>query len=249
MSMPVIQGSPQKRNAAWSLPFLLAMVGVGVLVACGCLGILIAPAYFAARERSMRMLNANCIKQIVLALQNYADDNSGELPPAVVADEQGRPLYSGRVLLLPYLGQSALLAKFDKTKTWDSPENLPISQTSLRPFENYKNSGGKPGRCDFVFVSGPGTAFDGSKSISLGDIKDGTAATLLVVETTKGPSSWAAPGDWDASSGPIPPGFHPKLTVVGFADGRVLSLVTNPPNPDSRALCTIAGGEAIDPNY
>jgi hypothetical protein len=249
MSMPVIQGSPKPRKAAWSLPFLLAVVGGGVLLACGCLGILIAPAYFAARERSMRMLNANCIKQIVLAVQNYADDNSGQIPPAVVVDDQGRPLYSGRVLLLPYLEQKALFAKFDKTKAWDSPENLQISQTSLRTFENYKIGNRKPGRCDFVFVSGPGTAFDGSKSIGFGDFADGTANTLLVIETTKGPPSWAAPGDWDASSGPIPPGFHNKLTVVGFADGRVMSLVTNPPNPDSRALCTIAGGEAISGDY
>src|SRR5689334_18862620 len=139
MSMPVIQGSPKKRNAAWSLPLLLAVIGVGLLFGCGCLGILIAPAYFAARERSMRLVNANCVKQIVLALQNYADANGGQLPPAVVADEQGRPLYSGRVLLLPYLGQSALLAKFDQTKAWDSPENLPIAKTSVRAFENYKN--------------------------------------------------------------------------------------------------------------
>lgn len=249
MSMPVVQGSAKKRNASWSLPFLLAVLGGGLLVVCGCLGILIAPAIMAARERAQRMQNANCVKQIVLALQNYADDNGGQLPPAVIADEQGRPLYSGRVLLLPYLEQSALFAKFDKSQAWDSDQNLKISQTSVRSFENFKSRSRQPGRCDFVFVSGPGTAFVGSKSISFGDIRDGTAATLLVIETTKGPPSWAAPGDWDASSGPIPPGFSNKLTVVGFADGHILSLQTVPPHPDSRALCTIAGGEAIEMDY
>jgi hypothetical protein len=249
MSMPVIQGSPKKRKAVWSLPFLLAVIGGGLVLVCGCLGLLMAPALLGGRDAAQRMQAGNCVKQIVLAVQNYADANGGLFPPAVVVDEQGKPLYSGRVLLLPYLEQQALYAKFDKTKAWDSPENLQISQTTLLAFESPKNRGRKPGQCDFVFVSGPGTAFDGSKSIGFGDIIDGSSGTLLVIESTKGPPSWAAPGDWDASSGPIPPGFHKDLTVVGFADGRVQKLKTNPPHPDSRALCTIAGREPIELDY
>jgi hypothetical protein len=245
MSMPVIQGTPKKRNASWSLPVLLAVIGGGLLLVCGCLGVLIAPGVLGGRDAAQRMQAGNNVKTIVLALQNYADANGGQFPPAVVADDQGKPLYSGRVLLLPFMEQQALYAKFDKSKAWDSPENLQISQTTLREFESPKNRGRQPGQCNFVFVSGPGTAFDGTNSVGFSDIKDGSFSTLLVIESKQGPPSWAAPGDWDASSGPIPPGFHKNVTVVGFADGRVQSLKTNPPHPDSRALCTIAGGEAI----
>jgi hypothetical protein len=49
----------------------------------------------------------NSLHQIALALQNYHDEY-GVFPPAVVTDATGKPLYSGRVLLLPFLEEEAL---------------------------------------------------------------------------------------------------------------------------------------------
>ena len=47
-----------------------------------------------------------CVKihmiSIIVALHNYHDEH-GSFPPAYVSDESGRPLYSWRVLILPYL--------------------------------------------------------------------------------------------------------------------------------------------------
>src|SRR5262249_11555843 len=85
------------------------------MVACG--GVLVAlllPAVQAAREAARRMQAGNHLKQLGLALQIY-HDAYGEFPPAVVSDPNGRPLYSGRVLLLPFLEQKPLYDQFDKT--------------------------------------------------------------------------------------------------------------------------------------
>lgn len=242
--MPMLQGAPKSRGGSWSLPVVLGIAGVGLLVCCGLLGLLIAPAYFGARDAQLRMMAGNNVKQIVLALQNYADMHRGQLPPAVVTDENGKPLYSGRVLLLPFMEQQALYQRFDRTKAWDSPENLPLAQTTVLAFQSPKNRR-RAGGCDFVFVSGPGTAFPGTNSVSFGDIHDGSSNTAVVVETKTGPASWAAPGDWDATTGPIPPGFHKNRTLVGFGDGHVQTLVTTPPFQFSREITTIAGGEVL----
>ena len=62
------------------------------------------------------------MKQIGLALRSYHQDQ-GRFPPAVVYSPEGRPLYSWRVLILPYLEQKDLYDEFDLNEAWDSPHN------------------------------------------------------------------------------------------------------------------------------
>jgi hypothetical protein len=62
---------------------------------------------------------------VALALHNYQDLH-GRLPPAVVYGEGNRPLYSWRVLLLPFLEQQALYDKFHRDEAWDSPHNMKL---------------------------------------------------------------------------------------------------------------------------
>jgi len=241
---PGIQtGNYQRKSGAWSLPLILLVAGGGFLICCGVGSLLLFPAVFSGRQAAKRMQSGNCVKQIVLALQNYYDTHL-TFPPAVVTDKDGKPLYSGRVLLLPFMEQEALYNQFDKSKAWDSPENLPISRTTIRAFASPFASSGN-GRCDFVFVTGAGTAFPPGKTTGFGDMQDGSANTLVVIETKAGPASWAAPGDWDPATGAIPPGYFANHTIVGFADGHVQPLRTNPPYAHSKAISTIAGGEAI----
>lgn len=45
------------------------------------------------------------------------------MPPAYLADKQGKPLLSWRVALLPYLGQYDLYQRFHVDEPWDSPHN------------------------------------------------------------------------------------------------------------------------------
>jgi hypothetical protein len=56
---------------------------------------------------------------------NYHDAH-GRLPPAVVYGKDGKPLYSWRVLLLPYLDEQELYQQFQLDEPWDSPHNLQL---------------------------------------------------------------------------------------------------------------------------
>jgi hypothetical protein len=62
------------------------------------------------------------LQRIGLAMLDYNDEH-GRLPPAVVYNKNGKPLYSWRVLLLPYLGENGLYSQFHLNEAWDSPHN------------------------------------------------------------------------------------------------------------------------------
>src|SRR4051812_3837711 len=54
-----------------------------------------------SREAPRRTKCKNHLKDIALALHNY-HDAYGTFPPAYIADQNGRPMHSWRVLILPY---------------------------------------------------------------------------------------------------------------------------------------------------
>src|SRR5438270_2879813 len=57
-----------------------------------------------------------------MAMRSY-EDRHGQLPPAVVYGEDGRPLHSWRVLILPFIGEEDLHRQFKMDEPWDSRHN------------------------------------------------------------------------------------------------------------------------------
>jgi predicted Ser/Thr protein kinase len=96
----------------------LGIVGIALAVLMlPCLAVLAAllyPALQSTREAARRAASMNNLKQIGLALHNY-HDVYGSFPPAVVTGANGEPLYSGRVLLLPFLEMDDLYRSLDLT--------------------------------------------------------------------------------------------------------------------------------------
>src|SRR5438067_5365944 len=161
ITIPVPPGysypAPAGGRGSWGvLITLLAVAGIGGICVIAILVALLLPAVQAAREAARRMQSSNHLKQLALAMQNYHDVYQC-FPPAVVTDADGKPLYSGRVLLLPYLDEQTLYGQFDRSQAWDSPANLPLTQKAPSVFLDPSAPRGVAGQTDYVFVTGKGT--------------------------------------------------------------------------------------------
>jgi len=218
-----------------------------VLVCGGILLALLLPAVQAARQAARRAQSSNNLKQIALALHNY-HDTFGSFPPAVVTDASGQPLYSGRVLLLPYLEQGALYNSFDLTQPWNSERNRQISRMQIPVFVDPASPNAGSGQTDYLFVSGKGTIFESGKATKISEIADGVSQTMMLVEVQNSGVNWAEPRDIDISQPmSLPAGNHPGINLVGFADGSVRSVSNTIAPTVVHSLATKAGRESVAP--
>jgi prepilin-type N-terminal cleavage/methylation domain-containing protein len=184
---------------------------VELLVVIAIIGMLVAllvPAVQAARECSRRVACKNNLKQIGLAVQNY-HSAKGHLPPPKIGGGQFNALGGTFVALLPYLEESARFDAYDPAKAVDDPKNLPITG---RPVDTYlcptmalpravpePEAGERLGpgsylissRTDYANFTSLDGAFenpsdDGTYTLGMQHITDGTSKTLLVGEINYG---------------------------------------------------------------
>jgi hypothetical protein len=219
--------------------------------------ILLCPCVPTVRDAPGWVWSANNLKQIGLALDAYYEDY-GHLPPAVVRNKDGQPLYSWRVVLLPYLEQSHLYQQFHLNEPWDSEHNKPLIDKIPKVYANWARD--ESGLTRYQVLAGPGTAFE-RPELTGADFPDGLGSTLLVVEAGT-PVPWTKPEDlaYDPA-GPLPqlggvygrpvrllcrevgrrPGF-----VACFADGSVRFIQSSTDERLLRAPITRNGGEPVD---
>lgn len=244
-SMPAGGYAPKPSTGGGSGIVVAVVVCVVLLLVCpGILIALLLPAVFSARTAAQRMNSSNNLKQIGLAIHSYHDMYKA-FPPAVVTDANGQPLYSGRVLLLPFLEHTPLYEQFDKTQAWDSPTNLPISQMNLPVFMDQSNTSPLPGETNYLFVTGPNTIFEaGRAGANFADVTDGLSNTMMVVEAKGMGVRWAEPRDLTIS-GPtsLPAGHHENTNLVLIADGSVQMVSQSTAPATIHALATRNGGE------
>lgn len=96
-----------------------------------------------------------------------------------------RPLYSWRVLLLPFLEQNGLYDQFHLDEPWDSPHNRALIDRMPSSYEAPWTRRVKVprGHTALHVLTGPGTPFEGRNGLRLPeDFPDGTTHTLLYVE-------------------------------------------------------------------
>jgi hypothetical protein len=242
-------GTPVKRSGGGGTVVVITILATTAVVLLLCGGVLLAlllPAVGAARMAAQRMQSGNNLKQLSVAVQNYLDVYQA-FPPPVVKDPAGRPLYSGRVLLLPFMEQAGLYEAFDKDKAWDSPENKPISMTMIPAFNDPSRRTHPPGATDYVFVSGIGTAFDPTATVTYGDITDGTSNTLIFVEVKDSDFHWAEPRDIDFSQPNVTlDSNRPNIVMAAYLDGHVQPIQKSTSPEIVHALATRAGNEAVE---
>ncbi|MBI3860276.1 MAG: DUF1559 domain-containing protein [Planctomycetia bacterium] len=211
-------------------------------------------------EAPRRSTCRNNLKQIGLALHNY-HETYGCLPPAYIADANGRPMHSWRVLLLPYLDQTPLYQSYRFDEPWDGPNNSKLAKIALPIFccpSDEHNSGTNAARCNanYLAVVGDETAWPGPRPTTIGEMKDGTSETLLLIEVTNSGIHWMEPRDLhvlqmapsiNAKAGQGISSRHKSGANSLMADGAVRFLPDSLPAETLRGLLTIDGGEKPGP--
>ncbi len=209
-----------------------------------------------SRPRSRRSECLNNLKQIALALLNYEADYRC-FPPPYVADAQGRPLYSWRVLILPYLERNDLYKAWHFDEAWNGPNNSRVLE-NLRVFKCPKDvAKGASSTTSYLAVVGPETMWPENQAVSLDTVvaNDGPSDTLLLVEVAYSGIHWAEPRDLHVVQIPMrinPPAGqgisskHPGCAIVSFADGHQEVLFDTIPPEQLHAILTVSGGEKVD---
>lgn len=162
----------------------------------------------AIRADYMRM------KSVVEAINNYYE-RYDTYPPPVVHDATGKPLYSWRVLILPFLGYQDLYDSYQLDQPWDSPANTYLLSKMPREYCSSRSPDAWEKHEPNVFLlTGNGTIFPPSGPITRDEILD--SPTLLLIQSNNGSIAWSEPGDVDTQKGNLKVGNTPQLQIGGL---------------------------------
>jgi prepilin-type processing-associated H-X9-DG protein len=210
---------------------------IGMILVCPMLVGLLVPEVRIIREAANKLKCQNNLHQITMGLMQY-HQIYGRFPPAGIRDRTGKPLYSWRVALLPFMGENALHQEFHLDEPWDSQHNRPLLDRMPKVYAEPSET--STSETVYQVFTGPRTAFEDPNGQQLSTFTDGPANTLLVVEAIQ-PVRWTEPVDLA-----YPPGNrHGGGFNAAFADGSVHFLRANIDEQVLRALITRNGGEGV----
>ena len=164
---------------------------------------------FADRQSRRDMTGRN-IRTLVLAMHNYYDQ-FGHLPPAYVTDEDGKPMHSWRVFILPYIGEEELYERYDFDQPWDGPDNIKLLDEMPAVFRapgvvrkhwwygwDYLEEHGST-YTQIAAITGQQTIFEDDKSVFFEDICDGMSTTVVLSQCPDNCILWTEPVDLSAA--------------------------------------------------
>jgi prepilin-type processing-associated H-X9-DG protein len=187
-------------------------------------------------------------------LKQYEQAHGG-FPPRYTIDPNGKPLQSGRTLILPYCGEQSVFDRLQLAEAWDSPNNQKALRQLSAVFRCPFDKKSAKDDTSYLAVVGPRTAWGASRIFDSDRIKDLLGDTIVIVELKSSGIKWAEPRDLDLDA------LHVGITEQNlpsmlsnhklgfnalFADGHVEFIPASIPWSDLEAMLTIDGGEAID---
>jgi hypothetical protein len=191
------------------------------------------------------------LRELALATHNFHDVWSSFPPPASY-DDDGRPLLSWRVYLLPYLGERELYDQFHFNEPWDSPHNSELIAKMPDVFKSNDVTLNLAGKTRFLLPVANETPWHGRVGTMISEIIDGTSNTIMIVEADRDRAVvWTQPVDltidWDRPQDGL------TATAAGFraafCDGSVQRIRGD---IDSNALTLLlqhADGKLLDRGY
>ena len=234
------------RFLSTTIQFIVVILALAVLVA------LLLPAVPSAREAARRMQCSNHMKQIAVAFNNYHNDH-GHFPPAYTVDEDGKPLHSWRVLILPYIYQDVLYEQIRLYEPWDSEHNRQFHTKAPSVFQCPSSRLPEivhvpaPGGSFYSVIYGADTAFTDSQPTGDADMTGGTPNTIVLVER-RTPVNWMDPSreiTFETAVRGINvdmmgiSSYHPEGVNVAFGDGSVRYITKGIDNKILWAMLTL----------
>ena len=194
----------------------------------------ITPA-FEIKRVEFRRTGANELRKITLAAINY--EGQSRHFPGNILDDDGKPLLSWRVALLPQLGHEELFNKFKIDEPWDSEHNKPLLDQMPEVYRHPDFE--SESKTVFLRFQGKDAALENGTDIRFGLLSDGSSNTIFCAESNPDSAiEWTKPADipFDAETPITQVGkIGPKSFNVSFCDGAVRTL-PNDVNPQALLL-------------
>ena len=226
---------------------LTASPGGGIATQ-GILAAFLLPAVQSARFAARRVKSMNGMKQIGLALHNY--HSAYRMLPVKEdgRDDDGKPLLSWRVHILPFVEQQQLYEQFHLDEPWDSEHNIQLLEQMPDVFV-HDNVPLPAGKTIFRAPVGDDYLFKPDAPVRFRDVLDGLSNTIMVYEANADHAiEWTKPDEADID-------HDNPLEVMGNAgdtfnvlmgDGAVRAVPMTIDKETIQALLTRAGREAVD---
>ena len=231
-------------------------------IVLGCLGsvlslivipiALLLPAIQAARAAARLEMSRQQLKEVGFAVLAYQSQN-GSLPAAFTTDEDGRPLESWRVAVLPYLEQKALYDRFDHSQSWNSRGNAELADNAPEVYVAPGDDSNDGSETNVVAIVGDETLWPADRQVDLRRIPDGPATTLLLVNLAGTGIKWSEPRDLSVKeflaavrreSGAGPHAYRGRFLIL-MGDGNVRTFESDILPQHLEAMLTRAGDEAV----
>ena len=225
-----------------AVPTISSPPAVGLMLAY------LMPAIRASLDASRRAQCVNNLKQIALAMHNYHSANN-TFPRAASVDENGKPLLSWRVAILPYLGHQALYNKFNLDEPWDSVHNKALLKEMPPIYSCPNRAKPEPFTTTYEVLVGKNAMFEKDQDIGVVDVTDGTSNTFLVVES-RNAVPWTKPDDLTFDPGAAASlcgagSSHPGGFNAAMGDGSVRFIRDTIDVKKFRSMITRNLGEVI----
>ena len=182
------------------------------------------------------------------------EKDHGHLPPPYLVDEDGQPMHSWRVLILPYLERQDLYDAYDFSKPWDHADNLKLEKLMPKLYQCPSYRGKDAGiTTSYVAIVGDETAWptEGNRTTTEITTNDGLPITLLVVESEMSRIHWMSPHDpllgdeKNVKLNWLPRSNHGHGANSVFCDSCTSFLSSGISIDTWKALATYAGDEDI----
>lgn len=209
---------------------------------------LIMPAVQVARFEMEQASPANNLKQLGLAFHNH-ESAFRKFPARAITDDEGKPLLSWRVKLLPFLEEAELYNEFHLDEPWDSEHNKALL---AKIPDVYKNPRVELPEGYTTYVAPYGgkdekqTIWD-IEDCSFRNVTDGTSNTILFAEVNEDAAvPWTKPDDFDIAAKSLLEFLlpSPEGGEIGICDGSVFS-VDDLDEETLEAMLSAGGGEVI----